>query len=139
MRHLAFLFLLVSAGAAASDTVVAARNIRPGNVLLPSDLTVVDGHVPGGFSQTDPLVGMESKVTLYVGRPILSEHIGEPAVVERNQHVILVYESAGLSIQTEGRALGRGSEGDRIRVMNLDSKSSLFGVVLPDGSVRVAQ
>lgn len=40
---------------------------------------------------------------------------------------------------TEGRAFGRGFEGQRIRVMNLASKTSIFGTIQQDGSVRVSK
>ena len=57
----------------------------------------------------------------------------------RNQVVTLRYERAGLSIETEGRALGAGGEGDVIRVMNLSSRATLMARINADGSATVAQ
>ena len=51
----------------------------------------------------------------------------------------LAYESAALRIETEGRALGAGGEGDVIRVMNISSRATLMARVNADGSVTVAQ
>ena len=51
----------------------------------------------------------------------------------------LVFERGTLRIVTEGRALGRGAAGDTIRVMNLESRASLRGIVRPDGSVAVME
>jgi len=138
MRWLALLTLCASAGAAAADTVIAARNLRPGSILLASDVVQVSGQIPGAYSDAARVVGLEAKVAIYAGRPVLSEHVGPPATIERNQLVEIVFEGAGLSIRTEGRALGRGSEGQRIRVMNLSSKSSLFGTVQTDGTILVS-
>ncbi|MEM9126779.1 MAG: flagella basal body P-ring formation protein FlgA, partial [Pseudomonadota bacterium] len=42
-----------------------------------------------------------------------------------------------LSITTEGRALGRGAAGDRIRVMNLSSRTTVTGLIRPDGQIEV--
>ena len=74
---------------------------------------------------------------LYAGRPILPEHLMEPARVQRNEIVPLVFRQSGLSIATSGRVLDRGAIGDTVRVMNLSSRTTLFGTVLADGSVDV--
>ncbi|MEM9579889.1 MAG: flagellar basal body P-ring formation chaperone FlgA [Pseudomonadota bacterium] len=139
MKLPAALALLICAQTSLAETVVAARNLRPGSILLDTDVVQVGGVVPGSYSSTAQVVGLEVKVALYAGRPVMSEQLGPPATIERNQLVEIIYQSAGLSIRTEGRALGRGSEGQRIRVMNLTSKSSLFGTVQSDGSVRVSR
>ncbi len=138
MRWLVSIFWLASAGALMAETMVATRNIRPGTVLMPSDIKQLEEAVPGAFSAPEQLVGMETKVALYVGLPIMGGHIGPPATVERNQLIQLVFTRGTLIIQTEGRALGRGSPGDRVRVLNLSSKASLYGTIHEDGSVHVA-
>jgi len=77
-------------------------------------------------------------VTLYAGRPIPLSALAPPALVERNQIVTLVFRRGGLEIRTEGRALGRGGEGDTIRIMNLASRNTVTGWVMGDGQVHVA-
>lgn len=137
MRLLIFLGVWLCAGAAIADTVVAARNIRPGTALLATDVIAIRGEVPGSFADPADLVGQEAKVALYAGRAILRDHIAPAAAVERNEAVVLIYTSSGLNIQADGRALGRAAVGERIRVMNLSSKSALFGTVQPDGTIRI--
>jgi len=77
--------------------------------------------------------------THYAGRPIPFEAIGPPALINRNEIVALHFQSAGLTISTEGRALERGGVGDRLRIMNLSSRATLFGFVQSDGSIKVTQ
>jgi flagellar basal body P-ring formation protein FlgA len=77
-------------------------------------------------------------VTLYAGRPIPLSALGPPALVERNQVVTLVFQRGGLEIRAEGRALGRGGEGDTIRIMNLASRNTVTGWVTGDGLIHVA-
>ena len=84
------------------------------------------------------MIGRESRVAIYPGQPVLKVQLTEPALVERNQLVDLVYDHAGLRITTEGRAMSRGREGDRIRVMNLSSRNLLFGTIGADGRVDVS-
>lgn len=123
----------------AADIAVAARNIRPGDVLTASDVILIRGEAQDAFTETEALIGLEAKVALYAGHAILTSQVTRAASVERNQIIELVYASEGLSMTTEGRALGRGAEGQRIRVMNLASKTSIFGTIQRDGSVLVSK
>lgn len=138
MMKLLFITLAVLAGLpAAADTVVAARTIRAQSILTADDVAVVDGERPGTFVAIDEVVGLEARVMLYSGRAISTADIGPAAIVERNQIVSLIYNNGGLTITADARALGRAGPGDMLRVMNLSSKTTVSGVVAPDGSVHV--
>lgn len=136
-RLLIPLILSILTTPSAADTVVAARTIRAQTLLLPDDLTVIEGEVPGAITAIEEAVGLEAHVILYTGRPISASDIGPAAIIERNQIVSLVYSRGGLSIYADARALGRAGPGDMLRVMNLSSKTTVSGVVAPDGTVRV--
>lgn len=124
-------------GAALADALVTTRVIKAGTIIQRDDLTVVDADIPGAISDLQSVAGQEARVTIYPGRPIRADHLGPPAVVDRNQVVSLGYSTGGLSITTEGRALARGGVGDVIRVLNLSSRTTVLGQIMPDGSVRV--
>ena len=129
--------LLLAGLPVAADTVVASRTIRANSIIAETDLQVAAADIPDGFSRPADVVGQEARVAIYAGRPILAGDIGPPALVTRNQIVRVTFEGAGLSISTEGRALERGAVGDRVRLMNLSSRSTLSGMLQPDGTVRV--
>ena len=133
----ALILLLLVASPALSETVVATRTIRPQSILTAQDLTVRPTAFPGGFDTPGALIGQETRVVLYAGRPVLAEDIGPPALVDRNQIVTLAYAADGLVIRTEGRALARAGVGEAVRVMNLSSRATLTGRVAADGSVVV--
>nr|WP_136635984.1 flagellar basal body P-ring formation chaperone FlgA [Pseudooceanicola onchidii] len=135
IRLIAFLTCL--AAPVAADTVVATRTIRPQSILTAADLAVQDSDFPGGFTGPDALIGQETRVVLYAGRPVLPEDIGPPALVERNQIVTLAYARSGLNIRLEGRSLARAGVGEKVRVMNLQSRATLTGRVQDDGTVVV--
>jgi flagella basal body P-ring formation protein FlgA len=119
--------------------VVPVQTIRANTILTAADVRLSKNTSGAGLRDIADVVGMETRVVLYAGRPIRGEDIGPPALVERNQIVPLVFEEAGLSITTPGRALDRGAAGEMIRVMNVSSRTTLFGTVLPDGRVDVSQ
>jgi len=136
MLRLACLLCLAAAPAPA-EVVLAARTIRAQEVIGPGDLTLGRGEQPGTFADPEALYGKEAQVVLYAGRPVRRGDIGPPALVERNAVVAMIYNRAGLRITAEGRALERAPAGARIRVMNLASRTTVSGLVQPDGTIRV--
>lgn len=130
-------FFAILAFPAAAETIVAARTIRANAIILPTDVTVSTAEIPNGFARVEDVIGQEARQILYAGRPIFLDAIGPPALVSRNQIVRVSFAGTGLSITTEGRALERGAVGDRIRIMNLSSRATLFGQVQADGSIQV--
>lgn len=137
MRVVLASILAVLAAPLWSETIVATRTIRPQEVLTIADFTVDPALVKGAHTHPSEVLGLEARVTLYPGRPIMLGDLGEPAVVDRNQIVELVFQRGGLRIVTEGRALGRGGAGERIRVMNMSSRTVVFGQIAPDGVVMI--
>ncbi|NDW32014.1 flagellar basal body P-ring formation chaperone FlgA [Salipiger sp. PrR007] len=134
----ALLALLLAAGPAGAEIVVAARTIRAQEVIAPEAVRLDPRRSEGAAETLEAVIGRESRVAIYPGQPVLKVQLTEPALVERNQLVDLVYDHAGLRITTEGRAMSRGREGDRIRVMNLSSRNLLFGTIGADGRVDVS-
>ena len=138
MTRLIFLFTLFAAPALA-DTVVAARTLPAQTLITADDLIVRDQVVPGSVAHPSEILGMETRVALYAGRPIRPGDVGAPAIVERNQLIVLHYQSNGLMIATEGRALGRAGPGELIRVMNLASRSTVMARIGDDGAGYVTR
>ncbi len=133
------LLFIILAFPAIADTVVPARTIRANAVITETDVTLVASSKAHGYGRIADVVGQEARVVLYPGRPILLDDVGPPAVITRNQLVRVRFLGNGLSIVTEGRALERGAIGDRVRIMNLASRATLFGQVQEDGTIQVKQ
>lgn len=139
MKHFVLVSALFVANMSCAETLVAARTIPSHTIILHDDVVVKNGEILGGLKSIDEVIGKETRVAIYAGRPIRRADIGAPALVERNQIVTLAYSSGGLNISVEARALGRGSAGDVLRFMNLDSRSTISGTVQRDGSILVAK
>lgn len=125
------------AGPAAADTVVALRSLQARTVIGAGDVTLSPGTVAGAATRVEDVIGRETLVAVFKDRPVFVRNAGAPTLVERNQIVPLVFTSGTLVISAEGRALGRGGEGDLIRIMNTASRATVTGMVMSDGSVSV--
>lgn len=124
---------------ATADTVLAARTIRAQSLITAQDLVVKNIDVSGAISDPRQVAGQEARVAIYAGRPIRPGDFGPPALVERNQIILLIYDGVGISITAEGRSLSRAGSGEYVRVMNMSSRITVSGQVLPDGRVLVFQ
>lgn len=129
---------MLAAGAVLAQSVTPVRAIRSQTVLAAEDLTIAEEAVPGALAAIEDAVGLEARVALYPGRPILLSQVGAPALVERNAVVRMSYMHGPLRIVTEGRALDRAAAGEPVRVMNLASRQTVTGTVAPDGTIEVS-
>ena len=137
MRLVCLLILLSFALPSAADIVVPVRTIRAKEVIAPADLSIKATDIPGAISDVAELIGQEARIALYPGRPVRPGDVGPPAIVNRNDIVPLIHHRGSLRIATEGRALGRGAAGESVRIMNLSSRTTVWGRIRPDGQVEV--
>ncbi|WP_284165743.1 flagellar basal body P-ring formation chaperone FlgA [Frigidibacter sp. SD6-1] len=136
MRALVLLIALLPAPLGA-ETLVAARTIPARTILAVEDMEPGVKPVAGAVEDPADAIGMEARITIYKGFPILADKLSAPALIERNAKVTLLYRTGGLSITAEGRALARAGAGEVIRVMNLASRTTVSGTVAADGTVIV--
>lgn len=120
-----------------ADVLTSTRVLRPDTIIEPQDIAVLSKDIPGAIDSDTRIIGLETRNTIYPGRPIRKEDVGPVALVKRNQHVKLVFRHGSLMIATEARALQRGGIGDFVRVMNLSSRTTVSGQVSSNGSVIV--
>lgn len=132
-----FILILALGAPVQAETLVAARTIRAQSILTAEDLAFIETSVAGMMSNPAEVIGMEARTILYEGRPIRPSDIGPAAIVERNAIVTLVFKSGALTITAEGRSMGRAGPGDQLRVTNLASRTTVTGIVAPDGRVHV--
>lgn len=136
MRRLAFILVLL-AGPAISQSVVALSGIRAQTVITADMVALSEGDTLGAYSTLESVIGLETRLNIYPGRVILMDALGAPAILERNQNVVMRFHRGALVIYSEGRVLDRAGVGERVRVMNMDSKTVIFGRVGADGIIEV--
>ncbi len=122
---------------AAAEMLVPVRTIRAKEIIGANDVIWKPANLDGAISDITEIVGKEARIALYPGRPIHRGDIGPPAIVDRNDVVVLIFSQGSLRIMAEGRSLGRGSAGEMIRVMNIASRTTISGRIRSDGSIEV--
>jgi len=81
---------------------------------------------------------MQVRKQLRAGQALRVADLGKPNLVQRDDNVTLIYESADLYLTIRGKAVESGTEGDVINVLNLQSKRTVSGVVIGRGQVAIS-
>ena len=85
----------------------------------------------------EEVLGKRTKRAIKANEVLRTNHIELPPMVRRGDVVSIIAESDGLMITTLGEVRKKGCRGERIRVVNLDSKKGIYGRVLDSNTVKV--
>jgi flagella basal body P-ring formation protein FlgA len=87
----------------------------------------------------DPATVLGKRTRRAIGAqiPLRADLIEFPPLVKRGDMVMIVAESNGLKITTLGQVKKRGRLGERIPVINMDSKKILYARVIDSNTVKV--
>ena len=122
------------------EVAVLTRNVDRGDLLKSSDLVVErrpKAEIGGDAASRDRAVGMQTRRPMRANQPLKVADLVKPDLVQRDQNVTLIYQSAGLYLTTRGKALDSGTEGDVVNVLNPQSKRTISGIVTGRGQVTV--
>jgi flagellar basal body P-ring formation protein FlgA len=123
------------------EAAVLARNIERNEVIKASDVVMErrpKADVGNDVAARDRAVGMQARHQLRAGQALKTADLAKPDLVQRDQNVTLIYESAGLYLTIRGKAQDNGTEGDVVSVLNLQSKRVVSGTVIGRGQVSVS-
>ncbi|MBV9565333.1 MAG: flagellar basal body P-ring formation protein FlgA [Bradyrhizobium sp.] len=122
------------------EATVLTRNIDRTELLKSSDLMVErrpKAEVGSDPAPRDQVIGMQMRRPMRAGQPLRMADLVKPDLVQRDQPVTVVYQSAGLYLTTRGKALDSGAEGDVVNVLNPQSKRTVTGIVTGRGQVTI--
>lgn len=89
----------------------------------------------GLMTNMDEAIGLTSKRALQPGKPITRSELVQPVLVKRDQPVMIVSHTAGITASMPGVALKNGRKGDVIKIRNSSSQRIISGVVDDTGVV----
>ena len=123
------------------QVLVATRPLARGTSLTRDDVHLVERDLttlPFGYV-LDPAkaVGNQLKQPLPAGSVLLPSQIEGARLIRRGESVIIIGNSAGLSVRMQGQAMGDGAAGDWIKVRNPLTNKEVSGQVTPEGQVQV--
>jgi flagellar basal body P-ring formation protein FlgA len=87
--------------------------------------------------QREHIVGKKLLSEVGPNQPIRPRDLDKPSLVKRGDPVTIVFQEDGIRLCTRGEAKENGGEGDRIRILNVDTKKSIFCQVIDAQTVGV--
>jgi len=123
------------------EAAVLTRDVERNEVLKASDVTVerrAKAGIGNDAAARNRAVGMQMRRPLRAGQALRIADLAKPDLVQRDQTVTLIYESAGLYLTVRGKALENGTEGDVVNVLNSSSSRTVSGVVIGRGQVSIS-
>ncbi len=103
-------------------------------MLQTMDLTHLAADV---ISDPEAVLGKRTKRAIAAQTPLRADNIELPPLVKRGDLVVIIAQSKGLKITTRGVVKRKGRLGDRIPVVNVDSKKVLYARVIDSNTVQV--
>lgn len=123
------------------EAAVLARAVDRNDVLKSSDVMIErrpKSEVGADMVPRERALGMQTRRQMRFGQALRMADLAKPDLVQRDQAVTLIYDSAGLYLTIRGKALEGGTEGDVVNVLNLQSKRTVSGVVVGRGQIAIA-
>ena len=136
-----------NAGAAASrptagrpaQALTYARNFAAGEIVGAADLiwssdAIAPADAPG---DPDSVIGMAARRPLRAGAPVQARDLSAPLMVKRDEMISVAFETGGISLTLQGKALKDAAVGDSVQVLNPQSKKVIEAVVSGPGKAVV--
>jgi flagellar basal body P-ring formation protein FlgA len=123
------------------DAAVLTRDVQRNEVLKSSDVMTERRpklEIGGDAAVRDLAIGMQMRRQVRSGQALRVADLAKPDLVQRDDNITLIYESAGLYLTIRGKAMDSGTEGDVVSVTNLQSKRVVSGVVIGRGQVAIS-
>jgi len=124
-----------------TDMVVTKRPLRRYQMITEDDIYLkkmdLSKMKSNAVSAFEEVLGKRTKRAIKTNEVLRTDHIELPPLVRRGDVVSIIAESNGLRITALGEVRKKGCRGERIKVLNLDSKKCIYANVLDSNTVRV--
>lgn len=124
-----------------TDVVVVQNPLNRNQTVSEDDVEVISmdmADLPSNYiSSLNEAVGKKTLRAINPKEILRTDIIELPPLVRRNDIVSIIVESGALRISVIGEARESGRSGERIKVVNLDSKKEIFARVLDSKTVKV--
>jgi flagella basal body P-ring formation protein FlgA len=123
-----------------ADYLVTAVPLAQGKTITAGDLARRRGDLsdlPAGIlTDEKEALGRTAAHSMAAGRPLRSDMLRQPVVIQQNQTVKVVSQGPGFQVTNEGRALTNGLDGQIVQV-RLANGQIVSGIARPGGLVEV--
>ncbi len=119
-----------------ADFLVAKQTLSAGTVLTSTNVEKRPGSGHEFVQSLLDAQDFQTNTIIYSGQPIEWSNLSKKHVVSRGSPVSIYFESGLFSLETIGNAVTDGAIGDRISVINTDTKRIIHVLVIGPNQVQ---
>jgi flagella basal body P-ring formation protein FlgA len=124
-----------------ANVVVTSRPLGRHKIITMEDLLIkrVDISKLSVNIINDPekVIGRRTRRSIGPATVLRTDLVELPPIVKRGDVVTIVAEAGGIRVTALGKIKKKGHRGERLKVMNLDSKKEIYARVVDSNTVRV--
>ncbi|HTK35677.1 MAG TPA: flagellar basal body P-ring formation chaperone FlgA [Caulobacteraceae bacterium] len=122
-----------------TQALAYARNINTGEIIQAADLVWSNDVIAGPNAPGDPdrLIGQAARHPLRGGAGVQFNDLAAASVIHRDETIEVAFESGGISLVLQGKAMKDAAVGESVQVMNLQSKKVIEAVASGPGKAVV--
>jgi flagella basal body P-ring formation protein FlgA len=124
-----------------TEVPVLKRLVSAGETIQADDIDWVSSRVdqvyPSTLTDAQQMIGRVAKRPLRAGQMLRASDVVNQPAIQKNSLITIAVQTAQMSLTVRGKALEDGAIGQSIRVMNVNSRKQLVGVVKDAGTVVI--
>lgn len=123
------------------EVPVPVRRLLPEEIISRQDIAteILPYTRVGSYAVIDfkEVLGKQVKRLLPKGRPIMTQSLIDPLIIDRGDKVEIRYSDGPITLTAPGRALADASRGQEIKIVNLVGNTTLVGIASAEGIVEI--
>ncbi len=124
-----------------APVVKTLRRINRGEILTKEDVVVEvvpsNRIVRNAMTSVNDVVGNQIIRNLGMGRVITSDSIDKPTLVNKGDRVTIIAQSGAMKITAPGIVRQKGFKDSLVKVLNIQTQKTVFGMVQDSNTVKV--
>ncbi len=124
------------------EVIKTIRPVRKGEILSNEDVQLgtiqTERPLRNAIKNIDYALGFEAARNLSIGKILVPNFIKKPALGNKGDKIIILAEKGGMKITTPGILKEDGYEDAMVRVLNMESKKTIYGRLVDSNTVKVS-
>ncbi|MCD6186482.1 MAG: flagellar basal body P-ring formation protein FlgA [Deltaproteobacteria bacterium] len=124
-----------------ANVVVAIRPLGRHKIITQADISVkridISKLQVNIISDPEKVIGRRTKRSIDPATVLRTDLVELPPIVKRGDVVTIIAEAGGMRITALGKVKKKGHKGERLKVINLNSKKVIYARVVDANTVRV--
>mgnify|MGYP003753097805 CR=1 FL=1 len=123
------------------EVLTYARSLAAGEIVQPADLVwakvaAAPNDAPSDAAQ---VIGLAARRPLRAGAAVAARDVSAPQVIKAGEIIAVVFQSGGITLSLQAKAMAAAAAGETLAVQNIDSKKVIQALAVGPGQALVGR